>query len=368
MNWSILFSMKCYFSFLALFLLLVGCAVQSKPQGGPRDETPPIILSQSPKPGELHFNGHEASIVFNEYIQAKNLRSAMVATPELEGLQATVKGKRLSITWDEQELRAQTTYRISFGDAIGDLNENNPYPNLEMVWSTGDYVDSLRLNVRIEPQSKVPFESLKVWLVASNTDTVQAPAFSATPSKDGIIAFNYLPTDSFDILVFEDLNFDGTWTPESETFGFLKGAASSSDSMAYTVPFFNAFFETPEENSTAFMDSIATLLDTTKSENLGRLTLIIPPANTTVFAWLTHESGYLQSFVYPSFRESDTSYIDLGMQLPGKYTFSGFTDTNGDFLWTPGSWYDGKGNDPILEEQTFELKANWDLEQTLNFK
>jgi hypothetical protein len=112
--------------------------------------------------------------------------------------------------------------------------------------------------------------------------------------------------------------------PESETFGFLKGAASSSDSMAYTVPFFNAFFETPEENSTAFMDSIATLLDTAKSENLGRLTLIIPPANTTVFAWLTHESGYLQSFVYPSFRESDTSYIDLGMQLPGKYTFFGF--------------------------------------------
>ena len=69
--------------FLAVSALLTGCAVQSKPQGGPRDETPPNIVSQSPEMGTLQFNGSEATVVFDEYIQARDLRNTMVATPPL---------------------------------------------------------------------------------------------------------------------------------------------------------------------------------------------------------------------------------------------------------------------------------------------
>ena len=79
-------------SFLASFLLLVGCAVQSKPQGGPRDETPPIAFFRNRRSqGRLHFNGSEASVVFDEYIQARETCDhAMVATPDRwRGLQAT---------------------------------------------------------------------------------------------------------------------------------------------------------------------------------------------------------------------------------------------------------------------------------------
>ena len=130
-----MFAMRLLIYFLAVFLLLAGCAVQSKPQGGPRDETPPSMVSQSPEQGALHFNGSEATVVFDEYIQARDLRNAMVATPPLEGLEAEIKGKRLLVRWDEQELRKQTTYRLTFGDAIGDLNENNTYSNLEVVTS-----------------------------------------------------------------------------------------------------------------------------------------------------------------------------------------------------------------------------------------
>jgi len=58
--------------------------------------------------------------------------------------------------------------------------------------------------------------------------------------------------------------------------------------------------------------------------------------------------------------------IDLGNQLPGKYTFRGFFDINGDSVWTPASWYTTETAEPLLKEQTFELKANWDLEQPLS--
>ena len=359
--------MRPYIFFFVFFLLLVGCAVQSKPQGGARDETPPGIISQSPEMGELHFNGSEATVIFDEYIQARDLRNTMVATPPLEGLEAEIKGKRLLVRWDEQELRKQTTYRITFGDAIGDLNENNTYSNLELVWSTGDYVDSLQLNLSITPQSKVPYESLKVWLVDSHTDSVTSPLFSLVPTKKGHVSFNYMPLDSFDVLVFEDLNFDGKWNAENEPFGFRKNLFSSVDTTVFDLPYYNSVFESPTPDTTDFNDSIITVLDTAKSENLGRLSLIAPNVDTTVLGWLSHESGYVQSFTFdPVHGVSDTTFIDLGSQLPGKYTFSGFTDVNGDTVWTPASWYDAKIAEPILKVQSFELKANWDLEQPLS--
>ena len=75
-------TMRQHLSFFTA-LLLVGCAVQSQPQGGPRDETPPTIVAQSPAMGTLNWSGNSAEVTFDEYIQAKNLRTALTTTPAL---------------------------------------------------------------------------------------------------------------------------------------------------------------------------------------------------------------------------------------------------------------------------------------------
>jgi len=116
------------------------------------------------------------------------------------------------------------------------------------------------------------------------------------------------------------------------------------------------------------MDSIAAVLDTAKAENLGHLVLVVPGVDTATYGWLLHESGYQTSFEFRPVRQWDTTYIDLGNLLPGKYTFKGFVDENLDSNWTPASWFNNLPGEFILPEQTFELKANWDLEQPLNFK
>jgi hypothetical protein len=360
-------SMRHYLPFFTAFLL-VGCAVQSQPQGGPRDETPPTIVAQSPAMGTLNWSGNSAEVVFDEYIQAKNLRTALTTTPALEGIEAEIKGKRLSIQWEPQELLPNTTYRISLGDAVGDLNENNAYPNLQFVWSTGPYIDSLRLQGTIVPGKTTPFDKLNIWLIPAGTDTVSTAVFSSTPDKDGNFSFAYMPAQTFDILAFEDVNFNGTWDWETEPFGMSKNHPTGMDSSLITVPYFNTTFETPEAPKEGLMDSIAAVLDTAKAENLGHLVLVAPGVDIATYGWLLHESGYQASFIFHPARQWDTTYIDLGNLLPGKYTFKGFVDENLDSNWTPASWFNNLLGEFILPEQTFELKANWDLEQPLNFK
>jgi uncharacterized protein (DUF2141 family) len=355
-------------TYLALGAGLIACAVQSQPQGGPRDQTPPVIVDQNPPMGTLNFSGNEAYVEFDEYIQSQNLRASITTSPTLEGVEAEIKGKRLRINWTPQPLQQNTTYRIALGDAIGDLNENNKFPNLELVWSSGDYIDSMRLTGTVRAEGTVAYENLKIWLVTEGTDTVQAADFVGTPEKDGTFTFTYLPTATYDLLVFEDLNFNGTWDAAAEPFGFLKSVATSQDSLAVEVPYFNSSFEVPDTMSTHFADSIQMVLDTAKPENLGHLVLIVPPVETDTYGWLSHESGYQKSFTFRPYRQADTTYIDFGNLLPGKYTFKGFVDENLDSNWTPASWFNNLPGEPIIPEQTFELKANWDLEQPLNLK
>jgi hypothetical protein len=360
-------TMRHHLSFFTA-LLLLGCAVQSQPQGGPRDETPPTIVAQNPAMGTLNWSGNAAVVTFDEYIQAKNLRTAITTTPALEGIEAEIKGKRLLIEWEPQELLPNTTYRISLGDAVGDLNENNAYPNLQFVWSTGPYINSLRLQGTIVPGKTTPFNKLNIWLIPAGTDTVSTAVFSGTPDKDGNFSFTYMPAQTFDVLAFEDVNFNGTWDWESEPFGMSKNHPTGMDSSLITVPYFNTVFETPEVPKEGLMDSIAAVLDTAKAENLGHLALVVPGVDTDTYGWLLHESGYEINFEFRPVRQADTTYIDLGNLLPGKYTFKGFVDENLDSNWTPASWFNNLPGEFILPEQTFELKANWDLEQPLNFK
>ena len=360
-------TMRHHLSFFTA-LLLVGCAVQSQPQGGPRDESPPTIVAQSPAMGTLNWSGNSAEVTFDEYIQAKNLRTALTTTPAMEGIEAEIKGKRLLIEWEPQELLPNTTYRISLGDAVGDLNENNAYPNLQFVWSTGPYIDSLRLQGTIVPGKTTPFDKLNIWLIPAGTDTVSTAVFSGTTDKDGNFSFAYMPAQTFDVLAFEDVNFNGTWDWETEPFGMSKNHPTGMDSSLITVPYFNTTFESPEVPKEGLMDSIAAILDTAKAENLGHLVLVAHGVDTATYGWLLHESGYQASFVFHPVRQWDTTYMDLGNLLPGKYTFKGFVDENLDSNWTPASWFNNLPGEFILPEQTFELKANWDLEQPLNFK
>ena len=348
--------------FVASFLtLLVGCAVQSRPQGGPKDETPPTITKMVPVLGELNFNGNKAEIVFDEYIQGSKLRGNITTSPPLEGLEFEIVGKKLKLEWDEGQLLENTTYRISMGDEIGDLNENNKYNNLEVVWSTGSFIDSMQLGGMIDKSGEGAFEDLTIWLIPSGADTIGTPKFSATPGKDGKFELRYLPVDTFDLLVFEDINFNKSYD-EGESYGFLKGIPTSSDSSFISIPYSTEVFAFPELD-TAALDSVANYIDTTSKENLGQISFTIPPSADSVILF-AHRAGDV--FInLSSGANSDTLVTPLEYYPPGKYQVFGYIDENANGSWDSPSWTLNTSGEPLISGQTFEVKANWELEQPI---
>ena len=45
------------------------CAVQTSPTGGPKDETPPVLLKSTPKDKEINFKGEIVELTFDEKVK-----------------------------------------------------------------------------------------------------------------------------------------------------------------------------------------------------------------------------------------------------------------------------------------------------------
>ena len=71
-----------HYSILVCLLLLAGCANRGiGPQGGPKDDTPPKVLKETPENGTLNYHGKRAEIVFNEYLQLDDVSNNVLISP-----------------------------------------------------------------------------------------------------------------------------------------------------------------------------------------------------------------------------------------------------------------------------------------------
>src|ERR1700712_5975770 len=75
-------------------LLLLGCASQQKPQGGPRDRTPPKLLKATPPNMTRNFKEKQIKLDFDEYFNLKNPFQEITISPAPEKLPTYKKSKK----------------------------------------------------------------------------------------------------------------------------------------------------------------------------------------------------------------------------------------------------------------------------------
>lgn len=143
-------NIRKHFAPLSFILLLaVSCAKQTSPTGGPKDKTPPKLVSSNPSHGTVNFKGEGITLQFDELIQLNNPKEEILVTPSI-GNEFEVKAKRNTVQiLFNTELEANTTYNINFRDAIQDITERNPTKNLQLAFSTGPYLDSLTIKGKV---------------------------------------------------------------------------------------------------------------------------------------------------------------------------------------------------------------------------
>lgn len=142
--------MKGKLLFLVVLLLVVtlSCARKGRPEGGPKDESAPIMMVANPPYETIHFDKKKIKIEFDEYVVLKDLTKQLVVSPPLKYPPIiTPQGtpsKYINIEILDT-LKTNTTYTFNFGNAVQDNNENNKLESFKYVFSTGNYIDSLKI-------------------------------------------------------------------------------------------------------------------------------------------------------------------------------------------------------------------------------
>ena len=71
-----LFNCKKFILQAAVFYCIYNiysCAAIQSPSGGPKDNTPPILLGSIPESGTIKFEGGKVELMFSEYLLEKSL-------------------------------------------------------------------------------------------------------------------------------------------------------------------------------------------------------------------------------------------------------------------------------------------------------
>ncbi len=226
-----------YFFFFIFLIVLAACANVAMPTGGPRDKTPPELVSSIPSNNEKNFNGNIIELTFSEDIKIKDPKEEILIIPSIgKKTLFTVKKKKLVID-PELELIPNTTYSINFREGVQDLTEGNPADNLHLAFSTGPTIDSLSVggNVKEMFSEKKP---TKITIALYQSDTFDifkhTPIYFTKSDKDANFTISNLKASNYHIYAFEDKNKNLKVDSKTEKYGFLSASINldiSKDSI-----------------------------------------------------------------------------------------------------------------------------------------
>ena len=213
------------FAIYTILLLIAACASIGSPDGGPYDETAPVLLTSTPQLNSLNVKENKIILEFDEFIRLQNAyEKIVVSPPQIQQPEIKVNGKRIIVQLLDT-LKPSTTYTIDFNDAIVDNNEGNPLESFSFVFSTGDKVDTLGVSGTVlEASNLEPIKGMLVGLHKDDSDSafIKKPfdRISRTDSR-GRFSVRGVAPGKYRIYALADANGNYRFDQKSEKIAYL---------------------------------------------------------------------------------------------------------------------------------------------------
>ena len=221
----------------SIFILLIAlslfqCARRGRPSGGPRDETPPVLVKAEPPNESIEFSGQSFKLYFDEYVQLKNIDQQLIVSPPLKyqvEISPSLRASKAIEVIIADTLQENTTYAFNFGQSIEDYNEGNPLPFFRYVFSTGSVLDSLSLKGTVkdafmpEPESFISVMLYRRDSSYTDSAVYKKPPSYITSTMDSLKVFELknLRAGTYEVIALKDNNNNNLFDPLVDQIGFL---------------------------------------------------------------------------------------------------------------------------------------------------
>ena len=222
--------------FLPLILIVGACLLPlffpscanttQAPTGGKKDTIPPLIIDIKPLPGAVNVPLEGATFVFtfNEYVNIKTPGNIFLSPPQNRQPKSRLRGHNVVVSFEEP-LQPNTTYTLSFTDAIADANEGNMFPGFTYVFSTGAQIDSMMITGTVlNCNTLAPVKGATVLLYKDHADSAALlhRPYAASKTDDwGFFVLPFIQDTLYRIYAIRDANNNNMYDPETETVAFI---------------------------------------------------------------------------------------------------------------------------------------------------
>jgi uncharacterized protein (DUF2141 family) len=235
-----------YFSLL-LLLLTIGCAKRGSITGGAKDTIAPVLKASFPKNLSTNFNGNEIKLVFDEYVKLKNINKQLIISPPMKNQPEILpyNASKFITIKIKDTLQPNTTYSFNFGQSIEDNNEGNPLSQYKFVFSTGSYIDSLALNVKVKDALEKKTDNfVSIMLYEINEKFNDSTIYKETPryitnTLDSLqqVKLENIKAGKYLLLALKD-NGNNKFNPKLDKIGFQKQYITIPNDTVFEVELF----------------------------------------------------------------------------------------------------------------------------------
>jgi uncharacterized protein (DUF2141 family) len=338
----------------ALALIAGGCAQKGFPPGGPRDTTPPTILSVSPDSGSSGVPvTSPISMAFGEKMDRGSVEESFYLTPRTD-MESLRWSKDVLTAYPAMGLRDTTTYTVLLRAGVKDRRGNATRHPVVVHFSTGDSIRPGTVEGEVKT-GKRRAQTVMVWAYDSSNCP---PDFEDSP-PEGVAqagaggAFMLRGLDvrrSYCVYAHLDVEGDGALNDDDLFIGADSLVVFSPDSA--TVSGVDIYLVPEDEAGTisgAVVDSSGP-----RSEPEGAFQVTAPEstlaaaADSLALELARADSAYLAAevIVTATDRADSTNFVQTEAGADGKFTLKGvepgvyrilaFRDLNGNRSWQAG--------------------------------
>lgn len=200
------------------------------PTGGPKDSIAPLMVTASPPYASTFFKAKKIKLYFNEFITLKDINQQLIVSPPLKNppviTPQSSPTKVITIKFSDT-LKQNTTYTFNFGNSVQDNNEGNKLESFKYVFSTGNYIDSLKASGKVQDAFQQKFDkNIKVLLYKVDTtfkDSIiykQKPTYLTSTLDSTLFKITNVASGKYLLIALKDASNNYIFNPKEDKIGF----------------------------------------------------------------------------------------------------------------------------------------------------
>lgn len=226
---------------LLITVAIFSCANPRAPGGGEVDKIPPEVIETYPENETVNFTENFIAFTFSEYVEKSSFRDAIFFSPSVDGeIEYDWSGRNVEVIFHDG-LRENTTYSVSVGTDVKDVNNSNKMANAEILtFSTGDKIDKGRIEGWVHGNN---YSGSMIFAYKNFPDTLNPsntkPDYVSQVSENGYFRLSGLAEGEYRVFAIKDDFKDLLYQTEEDMYGcaFKDLLLTENDSLQMDLRF-----------------------------------------------------------------------------------------------------------------------------------